>query len=74
MFYSPEEIEALARALSEGRHRDPSRPAVSAQERNARQAEERQDAEMVRVAAYAGLRQGELLALRWRDVTSPARR
>lgn len=68
VFYSPEEIEALARALSEGRHRDPSRPAVSAQERNARQAEDRQDAEMVRVAAYAGLRQGELLALRWRDV------
>lgn len=25
---------------------------------------------MVRVAAYAGLRQGELLALRWRDVDS----
>jgi integrase len=34
----------------------------------ARQSEDRQDAEMVRVAAYAGLRQGELLALRWRDV------
>lgn len=26
------------------------------------------DAEMVRVSAYAGLRMGELLALRWRDV------
>jgi integrase len=31
-------------------------------------AEDRQDAEAVRVAAYAGLRLGELLALRWRDV------
>ena len=31
-------------------------------------AEDRQDAELVRVAAYAGLRRGELLALRWRDV------
>ncbi len=31
-------------------------------------AEDHQDAELVRLAAYAGLRQGELLALRWRDV------
>ncbi len=65
VFYSPEEIEAIARALAEGRHRD---PAVNDGERMARQTEDSQDAEMVRVAAYAGLRQGELLALRWRDV------
>jgi integrase len=68
VFYSPEEIEAIARALAEGRHRDPAFPAVNDGERLARQAENKQDAEMVRVAAYAGLRQGELLALRWRDV------
>jgi integrase len=68
VFYSPEEIEAIARALAEGRHRDPAFPAVNDGERIARQAEDQQDAEMVRVAAYAGLRQGELLALRWRDV------
>ncbi len=43
-YYSPEEIEALARALDS------------------------QDAELIRLAAYAGLRMGELLALRWRDV------
>jgi integrase len=43
-WYSPEEVEAIARQL------------------------EGQDAELVRVAAYAGLRLGELLALRWRDV------
>jgi integrase len=30
--------------------------------------EDHRDAELVRVAAYAGLRLGELLALRWRDV------
>jgi integrase len=30
--------------------------------------EDRQDAEMIRVAAYAALRMGELLALRWGDV------
>jgi integrase len=68
VFYTPDEIEAIARALAEGRHRDPAFPAVNDSERIARHAEDQQDAEMVRVAAYAGLRQGELLALRWRDV------
>jgi integrase len=57
------EIEALARALSDGRHREDKR-ARTEHER----AEDEQDAELVRVAAYAGLRLGELLALRWRDV------
>ncbi len=68
LFYSPREIEAIAQTLADGRHRDPAYPAVTDGERVARQAEDRQDAEMVRIAAYAGLRQGELLALRWRDV------
>jgi integrase len=68
VFYSPDEIEAIARAFAEGRHRDPAFPAVTESERLARQAEDQQDAEIIRVAAYAGLRQGELLALRWRDV------
>jgi integrase len=68
VFYSPDEIEAIARALTEGLHRDLAFPAVTDSERLARQVEDQQDAELVRVAAYAGLRQGELLALRWRDV------
>jgi integrase len=68
VFYSPEEIEAIARALADGRHRDRSALSVSEQERETLGVEDRQDAEIVRVAAYAGLRQGELLALRWRDV------
>jgi len=68
VFYSPEEVEAIARAFGEGRHRDPVHAAVSDNERAARQAEDQQDAEIIRVAAYAGLRQGELLALRWRDI------
>ncbi len=67
-FYSPEEVEALARALVAGGHRDPNAPPVSDEEAAARAAEDRQDAEIVRVAAYAGLRRGELVALRWRDV------
>jgi integrase len=71
VFYVPEEVEALAQALADGRHRDPSRPAVGEQKRDAQLVEDHQDAEIVRVAAYAGLRQGELLALRWRDVDFP---
>jgi integrase len=67
-YYSAEEVEALARALADGRHREASTHDVSEQEREARNAEDQQDAEMVRVSAYAGLRLGELLALRWRDV------
>lgn len=67
-FYSPEQIEALARALADGAHRDPSRPALSPAEIKARADEDAQDAELVRIAAYAGLRRGELVALRWRDV------
>jgi integrase len=67
-FYSSEEVEALARSLATGLHRDPEAPAVSDAELVARRAEDRQDGELVRVAAYAGLRRGELVALRWRDV------
>jgi integrase len=73
-YYSPAEIEALARALAAGLHRAASRPAAggasstSGVEPTQRQAQDGQDAELVRVASYAGLRLGELLALRWRDV------
>src|SRR5205814_446608 len=67
-FYSPEEIEALARSLESGLHRDPDAQAVTEAETLAQRAEDAQDGELVRVAAYAGLRRGELVALRWRDV------
>ena len=67
-FYSPGQVEALAHALSTWTHRDPNRPAVSEEEAAARGRDDAQDAELVRVAAYAGLRRGELVALRWRDV------
>jgi integrase len=68
VFYSPEEIEAIARALTDGRHRDRSTSSITDQEREVLSAEDRQDAEIVRVTTYAGLRQGELLAMRWHDV------
>jgi integrase len=67
-FFSPEEVEALARALAAGSHRHPSAPPVSDAEVAARTDDDHQDAELVRVAAYTGLRRGEIVALRWRDV------
>lgn len=67
-FYSPAQVETLADAFAAGRHRDPARPAVSDDEAAARARDDSQDAELIRVAAYAGLRRGELVALRWRDV------
>jgi len=60
-FCSPDEVEALARALADACHRE-----MKPDERE--RADDAQDAELVRVAAYAGLRLGELLALRWKDV------
>lgn len=63
LFYSPEEIEAVAHALEAGFHRpDPA----SRDEQGL--ADDGRDADAVRIAAYAGLRLGKLLALQWRDI------
>ena len=74
-FFEPEEIEALARAAQAGA--PPRRSAVrarSGRESSGAAWEDRQDAELYRVAAYTGMRLGELLALRWEDVDLDRRR
>ena len=67
-FYSSEQVEALARSLTSGAHREVSKRTIDGEEAVARAYEDAQDGELTRVAAYAGLRRGELVALRWRDV------
>jgi integrase len=63
LYYSPDEVETIAQASADGRRRGADRTRTSDQV-----AIDVQDGELVRVAAYTGLRLGELLALRWRDV------
>jgi integrase len=62
------EVEALARAAREGRHRKPPKHPTGL-ERQARLCQQdKQDAAIFLTAAYAGLRLGELRSLRWRDL------
>jgi site-specific recombinase XerD len=67
-FYTPAQVESLASALARGAHRDATRAERSAEEQAARAEEDRQDGEIIRLAAFTGLRRGELVALRWRDI------
>lgn len=64
VYYRPEEVEAIARALESGLHRSKQRAGRD----EAQILSDAQDAAAVRVSAYTGLRLGELLALRWSDV------
>ena len=70
-YYEIEEVEALARVCERGQHRPTV--AVGEDERIARAAEDRQDAEVFRILFYTGIRIGELLTLRWADVDLGAR-
>jgi hypothetical protein len=51
-FYSPEQIETLAVTIAAGAHRDHVRVAVTSDEIAARAADDAQDAELIRIAAY----------------------
>jgi integrase len=73
-FYEPEEVEALARAAAAGLHRPAPTRRLSADELEWRAWEDRQDGELYRMAAYTGMRMGELLTLRWEDVDLGQRR
>ncbi len=63
-----EQVELLARTIRDGAHHASARRRLSESELAARPASDAQDAALVLTAAYAGLRVGELRALRWRDV------
>lgn len=71
--YTPAEIEAIATAARMGAHRD-SKLKLSAAEIEARRLKDEQDACLILVAAFCGLRMGECLALRWRHVMWDAQR
>jgi integrase len=65
---SAAEVEALARAAREGRHRKPPKHPTSLEWRAKLRQQDQQDAAIFLTAAYAGLRLGELRSLRWRDL------
>lgn len=68
-FYEPGEIQRLADTARMGAHRAASRPARTLAERRSRRADDQRDAALYVLAAYAGLCLGELLALRWSDIS-----
>lgn len=65
--FTVEQVEALARAAETGAWRGPHDDLTDEGEL-VRAEEDAQLADFLRVAAYTGLRRGELVALRWRDV------
>ncbi|MGA8746426.1 MAG: site-specific integrase [Solirubrobacterales bacterium] len=65
---SAAEVEALARAAREGRHRKPPKHPTGLEWRSKLRQQDQQDAAIFLTAAYAGLRLGELRSLRWRDL------
>jgi integrase len=66
--FTVEQIEALARVAERGTWRS-RRSYTPAQTEHLRRQEDRELADLLRVAAYTGLRRGELIALRWEDVS-----
>jgi integrase len=66
--FEPAEVRLIAKAAREGLHRDRPDHNFSPETVAAWQRSNERDAAIIVVAAFAGLRLGELLALRWKDV------
>jgi integrase len=66
--FEPAEVQAIAAAARAGLHRPRPEHNFSAATRAEWQRVNEQDAAMFTIAAFTGLRLGELLALRWSDV------
>jgi integrase len=69
-YFEIEQVEAIARAAAAGTWRG---QALATYKRNALAVEQEQEendqlAELIRFAAYTGLRQGELVVLQWSDI------
>jgi integrase len=73
-FYEPEEVETIASSAAAGSHRGKQPENLSTDEIEWRAREDAQDGELFRLAAYTGLRLGELVALRWEDIDFDTRR
>jgi integrase len=71
--YTPAEVEAITVAARTGAHRY-NKLELSETEIETRCLEDEQDACLILVAAFCGLRMGECLALRWRHVMWDAQR
>ena len=72
--YTPFEVLVIAEEARRGAHRNLTRMEVREEEQGFRHREDEQDACLILVAAFSGLRMGELLALRWRHVIWEAQR
>ncbi len=72
--FSPQEIELIAIAAREGLHRPRPNHNYSKETKAEWQRLNDQDAAMFVIAAFTGLRMGELLALRWRDIDLSGKR
>ncbi len=66
-YYEVHEVEALARACEQGKHRSGASN-LGLDERAARETEDQRDADAFRLLFYTGLHLGEVLTLRWADV------
>jgi integrase len=66
--FTPEELAAISRAAGQGDHRKREDRRVGPEAVAERARMNQQDAALFMVAAHTGLRQGELRALRWRNL------